>query len=66
MMIDAFTVLLSGLLVKIVLGTLFLLLRMRTQRAHWFAWWAVTFYMSGVASLCFLAGGSGFRSPSHS
>ena len=60
MMIDAFTVLLSGLLVKIVLGTLFLLLRMRTQRAHWFAWWAVTFYMSGVASLCFLAGGIWF------
>jgi diguanylate cyclase (GGDEF)-like protein len=60
MMIDAFTVLLSGLLVKIVLGTLFLLLRLRTRRAHWFAWWSVTFYMSAVASLCFLAGGLWF------
>lgn len=58
MYIDAFTVLLSGLLVKVVLGTLFLVLWLRARRAKWFAWWSVTFYLSALSSLCFLAANS--------
>lgn len=59
MYIDAFTVLLSGLLVKVVLGTLFLVLWLRSRRAKWFAWWSVTFYLSALSSLLFLAAPTG-------
>ena len=54
MYIDAFTVLLSGLLVKAVLGVLFLTLWLQRRRASWFAWWAATFFLGCVALLAFV------------
>lgn len=59
MYIDAFTVLLSGLFVKLVLGGLFLLLWVRARRATWFAWWSGTFFLGSLASLAFVARESG-------
>jgi diguanylate cyclase (GGDEF)-like protein len=59
MYIDAFTVLVSGLFVKLVLAGLFLLLWLRARRAKWFVWWSATFFLSALSSLCFLAGASG-------
>jgi diguanylate cyclase (GGDEF)-like protein len=55
MHIDAFTMLFSGLLVKVVLGVLFAVLWLKTARANWFAWWSATFFFGSLASLAFLA-----------
>ncbi len=54
MYIDAFTVLLSGLLVKAVLAVLFLTLWLQRRRAKWFAWWAATFFLGCFASFAFV------------
>ena len=54
MHIDAFTMLLSGLLVKVVLGLLFAVLWLKGKRAKWFAWWSATFFVGSLASLAFL------------
>jgi len=55
MHIDAFTMLFSGLLVKVVLGVLFAVLWLSNRRAKWFAWWAATFFLGSLSSLAFLA-----------
>ncbi len=55
MHIDAFTMLFSGLLVKVVLGVLFAVLWFKTARANWFAWWSATFFLGSLSSLAFLA-----------
>lgn len=55
MHIDAFTMLFSGLLVKVVLGVLFAVLWLSGRRAKWFAWWSATFFFGSLASLVFLA-----------
>ncbi|HKY85467.1 MAG TPA: GGDEF domain-containing protein [Pseudorhodoplanes sp.] len=55
MYIDAFTVLLSGLLVKLVLAGLFLVLWFGNRRAKWFVWWGGTFFLGSLASLLFVA-----------
>lgn len=59
MHIDAFTVLLSGILVKAVLGGLFLMLWLRSGRATWFAWWGATFFLAGLAAANLLLRGFG-------
>jgi diguanylate cyclase (GGDEF)-like protein len=55
MYIDAFTVLLSGLFVKLVLAGLFLVLWLGNRRAKWFLWWSGTFFLGSLASLLFVA-----------
>ena len=55
MHIDAFTMLFSGLLVKVVLGVLFAVLWLSGRRATWFAWWSATFFLGSLSSLAFLA-----------
>lgn len=59
MYIDAFTVLLSGLLVKLVLAGLFLVLWFGNRRATWFVWWSGTFFLGSLASLFFVARDAG-------
>ena len=54
MYIDAFTMLFSGLLVKAVVGVLFLTLWLQRRRAKWFAWWSATFFLGCVASFAFV------------
>lgn len=59
MTIDAFTVLLFGLLVKLVLGGLFLFFWWRSRRAPWFAWWGVCLLLGAVSSFFFVYGFEG-------
>lgn len=54
MHIDAFTMLFSGLLVKVVLGVLFGVLWLASKRETWFAWWSATFFLGSLSSLAFL------------
>lgn len=49
MQLDAFTILIFGILVKALLGVLFLVFWLRSGRAIWFAWWSATFFI-GVLS----------------
>lgn len=59
MQIDAFTVLLFGLLVKLLLGVLFLVFWLKSRRALWFAWWSAAFFLGTLSSAFFLRGFSG-------
>ncbi|NWG25473.1 MAG: GGDEF domain-containing protein [Pseudorhodoplanes sp.] len=56
MQLDAFTILIFGILVKALLGVLFLVFWLRLGRAIWFAWWSATFLMGVLAAILFLAG----------
>jgi diguanylate cyclase (GGDEF)-like protein len=57
MYIDASTVLLFALLVKVLLGALFLVFWLRGGRANWFAWWSATFFLASFATVFFLLRG---------
>jgi diguanylate cyclase (GGDEF)-like protein len=57
MQIDAFTVLLLGGFIKILLGALFLFFWLRDRPSTWFAWWSATFLFGTLASLVFLMRG---------
>lgn len=57
MQIDASTVLLAGLFVKLLLGTLFLIFWLSDRRATWFGWWAATYYVAMVTAAIFLLRG---------
>lgn len=59
MYIDASTVLLFALLVKVLLGVLFLVFWLKGGRANWFAWWSATFFLSSLATVNFLLRGFG-------
>jgi len=55
MQIDAFTILLFGLFIKLVLGVLFLIFWLNDRRgAPWFAWWSATYFCGSLAALLFL------------
>jgi diguanylate cyclase (GGDEF)-like protein len=56
MQLDAFTILIFGILVKSLLGVLFLVFWLRLGRAIWFAWWSATFFIGVIAATLFLAG----------
>jgi diguanylate cyclase (GGDEF)-like protein len=58
MQIDAFTILLFGLFIKLVLGVLFLIFWLNDRRgAPWFAWWSATYFCGSLAALLFLLRG---------
>lgn len=54
MHIDAFTVLLFGLLIKVPLSVLFLWFWFSDRRMRWFAWWSATLFFGGLAGLFLL------------
>jgi diguanylate cyclase (GGDEF)-like protein len=57
MQIDAFTVLLAGLIVKGLLCALFLVYWLRDRRSTWYLWFCATFLFGEIATLMFLARG---------
>ena len=57
MAIDSFTVLLFGLLIKIVLGAMFMAFWLRNRSAPWFAWWSATLVIGSVASFFYMVFG---------
>ena len=56
MYLDAFTTLLFGLLLKVLLGILFIVFWLMSRRAPWFAWWSAPFFCGAFATLFFLRG----------
>jgi diguanylate cyclase (GGDEF)-like protein len=54
MPIDSFTVLLFGLVIKLLLGVLFIVFWMKTRNATWFAWWAGSLLLGSVTSTLFM------------
>jgi len=56
MQIDGFTVLLIGILARVLLGILFLVFWLRDKRAVWFLWWSATFFLSDLAVVIYLLG----------
>jgi diguanylate cyclase (GGDEF)-like protein len=59
MQIDASTVLLSGIFVKLLLGTLFLVFWLSDRRSPWFGWWSGTYFFAAVAASILLLRGFG-------
>ena len=57
MHIDAFTVLLLGVFIKILLGALFFIFWLQDRHSTWFAWWSAAFLFGTLASLLFLLRG---------
>jgi diguanylate cyclase (GGDEF)-like protein len=57
MLIDSLTVVVFGLFIKAMLGGLFLVFWLRQRRAVWYAWWAATFFLGGMAAAIFVARG---------
>jgi diguanylate cyclase (GGDEF)-like protein len=53
MPIDSFTVLLFGLVIKLVLGALFVVFWLKNRSALWFGWWSVCLLLGCVASLLY-------------
>ena len=59
MQIDPFTILLSGVFVKLLLGSLFLIFWLYDRRSRWFGWWAATYFFGAAAASIFLFRGIG-------
>jgi diguanylate cyclase (GGDEF)-like protein len=57
MQIDSFTVLLFGLFIKLVLGSLFVVFWYKQRGATWYLWWSGTFFLGCVATLLFVTRG---------
>jgi diguanylate cyclase (GGDEF)-like protein len=57
MAIDAFTVLVFGLVLKVVLAVLFLIFSFDGRRAYWFRWWSGTFLLTGLTTVIFMTRG---------
>jgi diguanylate cyclase (GGDEF)-like protein len=54
MHIDPFTVMLFGLLLRVLLGGMFLTFWWRAERAPWFAWWSASFMCGAATTMLFL------------
>jgi len=54
MQIDAFTVLLFGLFIKVVLGALFIVFWIDDRRSRWFLWWSASFFLGGLTAALFM------------
>ena len=54
MPIDTFTVLLFGLLIKLVLGALFVVFWLKNRAAPWFGWWSASLLLGGVTSVLYM------------
>ncbi|MGC1465868.1 MAG: GGDEF domain-containing protein [Pseudolabrys sp.] len=59
MHIDAFSILLFSLLVKVLLGVLFFVFWFRSRRANWFAWWSAAFLLGSLATAVLMIRGFG-------
>jgi diguanylate cyclase (GGDEF)-like protein len=59
MQIDASTVLLSGIFVKLLLGALFLVFWISDRRSPWFGWWSGTYFFAALAAAVLLQRGFG-------
>jgi len=57
MQIDAFTVLLFGLFIKLVLGGLFIVFWYKQRAAPWYAWWSATLLLACGATMFFATRG---------
>jgi len=57
MPIDSFTVLLFALLIKLVLGAMFLVFWWRNHDAPWFGWWSATLLLGSVTSVAYIVSG---------
>ena len=57
MLIDSYTVLLFGLLIKILLGALFVVFWASTRNAAWFGWWATSLLLGSGTSILFMVHG---------
>jgi diguanylate cyclase (GGDEF)-like protein len=58
MAIDSNTVLVFGLLVKLVLGGLFVVFWLRTRAAPWFGWWSASLLLGSVTSIFYMVRGT--------
>ena len=54
MPIDSFTVLLFGLLIKLVLGALFVVFWLKNRAAPWFGWWSASLLLGAVTSALYM------------
>ena len=54
MPIDSFTVLLFGLLIKLVLGALFVVFWLKNRAAPWFGWWSASLLLGGITSALYM------------
>ena len=54
MPIDTFTVLLFGLLIKLVLGALFVVFWLKNRAAPWFGWWSASLLLGGITSALYM------------
>jgi len=61
MQIDASTVLLSGIFIKLLLGCLFLIFWIHDRRSVWFGWWSATYFVGTLVAVIFLSRGFGGR-----
>src|SRR3954451_24102692 len=59
MPIDSFTVVLFGLLIKLVLGVMFMVFWLRSRAAPWFGWWGGSLLLGSVTATLYLIGGQG-------
>ena len=64
MPIDSFTVLLFGLLIKLVLGALFVVFWLKNRAAPWFGWWSVSLLLGSVTSVLYMSARAG-QPPQH-
>jgi len=54
MPIDTFTVLLFGLLIKLVLGGLFIVFWLKHRAAPWFGWWSASLLLGSITSALYM------------
>jgi len=54
MPIDTFTVLLFGLLIKLVLGGLFIVFWLKHRAAPWFCWWSASLLLGSITSALYM------------
>jgi diguanylate cyclase (GGDEF)-like protein len=54
MPIDSFTVLLFGLLIKVMLGALFVTFWLRSHAAPWFGWWSASLLLGSITSALYM------------
>ena len=57
MQIDSFTVLLFGIFIKLVLGSLFAVFWYKQREASWYGWWSVAYFLACAAGVLFASRG---------
>src|SRR5689334_957356 len=57
MPIDSFTVVLFGLLIKVLLGSMFLAFWFKNRDAFSFAWWSASLVLGSITSMIYMING---------